>query len=67
MLIIIFRGISNLFFGLQYIASLWLTGTCSGAFTMAVIPDFKHDIFNIRRWICLSNGRIREIANNAIT
>ena len=29
-----------IFFDLQYIAGLWLTGTGFSAFTMAVIPDF---------------------------
>ena len=40
LIIIFLRCNLFIFFDLQYIAGLWLTGTGFSAFTMAVIPDF---------------------------
>ena len=72
---IIFHGIVNLFFGLQFLAGLRLRGTGSSTFPLKFLRNSRHLCgFHLLAQCCEYLGmdqsvqrQIREIANNAIT
>ena len=71
---IIFHGIVNYFFGLQYIAGLRLRGTGSSTFPLALdffAPSLRFHLLTLCcKYLVMDKSvqrQIREIANNTIT